>query len=125
MSTQPLAAAVAPGAASNRKPSNGRAPLVDAATLAATLGVSRDFVYEHADELGALRLGNGPRARLRFDVERAIAALSCYSSEQSQASNPAPALESEPAPAQRARRLPARSPQHAALLPDRPRRTAR
>ena len=63
MSTQPLAAAVVPNAAinaataSSTKPSNGRAPLVDAAALAAELGVSRDYVYEHAAELGALRLG--------------------------------------------------------------------
>ncbi|HWC49526.1 MAG TPA: hypothetical protein VG448_11645 [Solirubrobacterales bacterium] len=39
---------------------------VDAATLAAELSVERDWVYAHADELGALRLG-GPNGRLRFD----------------------------------------------------------
>lgn len=42
--------------------------LVDAARVAAYLGVSRDYVYEHAGELGARRLGSGPRARLRFDL---------------------------------------------------------
>lgn len=31
--------------------------------------MSRTWVYEHADELGAIRLGRGPKARLRFDVE--------------------------------------------------------
>jgi hypothetical protein len=31
--------------------------------------VSRTWVYEHADELGAIRLGDGPRARLRFDAK--------------------------------------------------------
>jgi len=40
--------------------------LVDAASVAEHLGVSRDYVYEHADDLGARRLGSGPRARLRF-----------------------------------------------------------
>jgi hypothetical protein len=45
-------------------PSSGR--YVDAATLAAKLGVERDWVYAHADELGALRLG--PNGRLRFDL---------------------------------------------------------
>lgn len=50
-------------------------PLVDAATLARLLGVGRDFVYSHADELGALRLGSGPKARLRFDPDTARAAL--------------------------------------------------
>jgi hypothetical protein len=39
---------------------------VDAATLAKELAVERDWVYAHADELGALRLG-GPSGRLRFD----------------------------------------------------------
>jgi hypothetical protein len=42
--------------------------LVDAAELAATLGVERDWVYAHARQLGAVRLG-GPRGRLRFDVD--------------------------------------------------------
>ena len=51
--------------------------LVDAATLAAELGVERSWIYEHANELHAIRLGTGPRARLRFDavvVRAAIAA---------------------------------------------------
>jgi hypothetical protein len=42
--------------------------LVDAATLAAELGVERSWVYEHANELHPIRLGTGPKARLRFDV---------------------------------------------------------
>jgi hypothetical protein len=48
--------------------------LVDAATLAAALGVSRDFVYAHANELGGERIGSGPRGRLRFDLDKALAA---------------------------------------------------
>lgn len=44
-------------------------PLVDAATLGRELGVSRQFVYDHAEELGVLRLGSGRRPRLRFDLE--------------------------------------------------------
>lgn len=43
------------------------AELVDAAEIARRFGVSRDFVYGHADDLGAVRLGDGPKARLRFD----------------------------------------------------------
>lgn len=43
-----------------------RARLIDAATLAIELAVERDWVYAHADELGAIRLG-GPNGRLRFD----------------------------------------------------------
>jgi hypothetical protein len=45
--------------------------LVDAATLAGILGIGRATVYEHADELGAVQLGEGDRPRLRFDVEQA------------------------------------------------------
>lgn len=40
---------------------------VDAAVVAAQLGVDRDWVYAHEDELGAVRLG-GSRGRLRFDL---------------------------------------------------------
>lgn len=47
---------------------------VDAATLAAELQVDRDWVYAHADQLGAIRLG-GPRGRLRFDRQQAHGAL--------------------------------------------------
>lgn len=48
---------------------------VDAQHLADELGVDRGWVYANAERLGAMRLGTGPRARLRFDVERAREAL--------------------------------------------------
>jgi hypothetical protein len=48
---------------------------VDARELAGILGISRSTVYERACELGAIRLGNGARARLRFDVVEATAGL--------------------------------------------------
>jgi hypothetical protein len=47
--------------------------LVDAAGLARVLGVDREWVYEHSDRLGAIRLGDGPRPRLRFELDRAVA----------------------------------------------------
>jgi hypothetical protein len=47
--------------------------LLDPVALAAQLGLTRAWVYEHAEELGVIRVGNGPRARLRFDLERAMA----------------------------------------------------
>jgi hypothetical protein len=47
--------------------------LVDAAAVARLLGVSRATVYAKADELGAIRIGNGKRARLRFDLARIVA----------------------------------------------------
>jgi hypothetical protein len=49
--------------------------LLDAGELARHLGVTRWWVYQHAPELGAIRIGAGPRARLRFDVDAAKAAL--------------------------------------------------
>jgi len=49
--------------------------LVDAADVALRLGVHESWVYAHADELGAIRLGDGERARLRFDLERVARAI--------------------------------------------------
>jgi hypothetical protein len=46
--------------------------LVDAAELARRLGVERTWVYTHAIQLGAIRLGKGRRPRLRFDPQVAI-----------------------------------------------------
>lgn len=45
----------------------GAVRYVDAAHLAHVLGVERDWVYAHARQLGAIRLG-GPQGRLRFDL---------------------------------------------------------
>jgi len=56
---------------------------VDAAELTTVLGVSRDFIYSHAAELGAIRLGSGPRARLRFDPAHALDALAARSCSES------------------------------------------
>jgi hypothetical protein len=49
--------------------------LVDARQLARDLDVSLDYVYSHASELGAMRLGSGPKARIRFDRDHARQAL--------------------------------------------------
>jgi hypothetical protein len=45
--------------------------LVGPRELAEGLGVSLDYVYAHATELGAMRLGSGPKARIRFDLDGA------------------------------------------------------
>ncbi|MFN2629615.1 MAG: hypothetical protein ABR569_13415 [Gaiellaceae bacterium] len=50
---------------------------LDAEGVARLLGVERSYVYEHAIELGARRLGGGPKARLRFRLEDVEAALPC------------------------------------------------
>ena len=43
--------------------------LVDAAELVAMFGIERSWVYAHAIELGAVKLGDGKKPRLRFDPE--------------------------------------------------------
>ena len=43
--------------------------------LAQHLRLNPAWVYEHADELGAIRTGNGPKARIRFDPHTATQAL--------------------------------------------------
>jgi hypothetical protein len=47
-----------------------RERLVTATDVAARFGVSRTWVYDNAERLGAIRLGTGSRARLRFDPKR-------------------------------------------------------
>ena len=52
------------------EPAPGSA-LIDAGELAQRTGVSRTWIYQHASELGAIRLGSGPNARLRFPPDAA------------------------------------------------------
>jgi hypothetical protein len=49
--------------------------LVDAAELARQFGIERSWVYSHAIELGAVKLGHGPKPRLRFDPQIAARVL--------------------------------------------------
>ena len=49
--------------------------LVDAAELARRFGIERSWVYTHAIELGAVKLGDGPKPRLRFDPQIAARVL--------------------------------------------------
>jgi hypothetical protein len=72
----------------SRQPTEG---LVDASVVAARLGVSRDWVYAHAAELGGRRIGEGSRGRLRFDLDQVLHAWRSDSkSEQAQANAPTP-----------------------------------
>ena len=55
------------------RPPRGRsvrpAPLLLSVTeVCVRFGVTRSWIYAHARELGAIRLGPSPRARLRFEV---------------------------------------------------------
>ena len=52
-----------------------RRELVDAAELARMFGIERSWVYSHAIELGAVKLGSGAKPRLRFDPEIAARVL--------------------------------------------------
>ena len=60
---------------------------MDAGQLARHLGLTRAWVYEHAQQLGAIQLGDGPRPRLRFDPQIAMQALN----ERRRRSEPQPA----------------------------------
>lgn len=66
------------------RPVGGRAPkgLATAKEVAACLGVAREWVYANQERLGAIRLGDGPKARLRFDLERTAEALRAESASQ-------------------------------------------
>jgi hypothetical protein len=56
--------ASAKGATTATAPEDG---LWTAGRVASHYDVAVRFVYQHADELGCVRLGGGPRPRLRFD----------------------------------------------------------
>lgn len=56
-----------------------RLRLLDAAGLARRLGRTRAFVYEHATELGALHVGDGPRPRLFFPWPEAVERMTARS----------------------------------------------
>jgi excisionase family DNA binding protein len=43
--------------------------LLSATEVAEQLNVSRGWVYEHAEELGAVRIGGGRKPRLRFPAD--------------------------------------------------------
>ncbi len=57
------------------QPAPGAYQLLDPKELARALNVSLDYVYAHAADLGAMRLGDGPKARLRFDLQTAQRAM--------------------------------------------------
>ena len=107
-----------------RQETPGLAGLVGAGALGDLLGVSRTWIYGHSDELGAVRLGQGPRARLRFDPEVSRQALSRYGSDRSDPLEVSNGGAPERPQAPRRRSLATRRPLSAATLPSRPRRAA-
>jgi hypothetical protein len=48
---------------------------LDTTAVARMLGCSEDWVRDHASELGAARIGDGPKGALRFEVRRVEEAL--------------------------------------------------
>jgi hypothetical protein len=56
-------------------PAPAPASLLTVKELARHLKLNPAWVYEHATELGAIRTGNGPKARMRFDLRTATEAL--------------------------------------------------
>lgn len=49
------------------------AQMLTAAEVAARLRVERGWVYRHSEELGSIRLGEGPNAPVRFPADRVAA----------------------------------------------------
>jgi hypothetical protein len=89
---------------SGEKAANPTQRLVDASVLADFLGVSRAYVYEHGEQLGAIRLGAGPRARLRFDPDLALERLTaCTTGRESEVA--ASSMVEPTAPRRRRQRL--------------------
>lgn len=65
-----------------REQDAGRPPvrgLVDANEVARRFDVSAQWVRDHATDLSAVRLGSGPKGRLRFDPVKVEAALTARS----------------------------------------------
>jgi hypothetical protein len=80
--------------------------LLDARELAARLGVRRSWVYAHARRLGPVRLGDGPLAPLRFDLQAARATIA----------TPAPSATKDSESTRRARRRTERVPADLPLI---------
>ena len=96
-----LAEAVAIRVAEYLRTDDSNAPLIDAAEVARRHGVTRSWAYDNAGRLGAVRLGNGSRPRIRFNPATVAAAL---------ASRIEPSSPTLRAPRQRVDRTPAGAP---------------
>src|ERR1700731_2784567 len=92
LATKLLATAGSPAPPSERT-------MLDPKALAKRLGVSAGYVYEHAVELGGVKIGTGPKARWRFDPGRASEAI--------RASTPGPSPSPPSPPRRRSRQQPA------------------
>jgi pyruvate/2-oxoglutarate dehydrogenase complex dihydrolipoamide acyltransferase (E2) component len=64
--------------------------------LAQHLKLNPAWVYEHAQELGAIRTGTGPKARIRFDLHTATQALKNHQPQTTATAPAAPRRKSTP-----------------------------
>jgi hypothetical protein len=81
-------------------PNGPSARVLDAAGVAELVGRARQWVYDHADELGAFRYGDGPRARLGFDrfaIEQWMRARKRPEAAESQRARPGRRMSGSPA----------------------------
>jgi hypothetical protein len=78
----------------DQRPAPKASTLLTVKELAHHLQLNPSWVYEHADQLGAKRTGNGPKARIRFDPHTATQALKQHQREIP----PAPAARTHRAP---------------------------
>lgn len=74
--------------------------LIATPVVARMLAVSEEWVRDHASELGAIRVGDGPKGALRFDPRRVRAAL-----ERRRVERPREASSGWPGPRRRSRGL--------------------
>lgn len=66
-SIEALAGCLAEALRGGAEAADGEQEMISAAEVSKRWGVSRRWVYVHADGLGVRRLGRGRRPRLRFD----------------------------------------------------------
>lgn len=71
-------------------PDSAAEELVDAKEIARRTGCSRWWVYEHAPELGAIKLGTGQNPRLAFSPTRVHAYLAACTEPRDPAATPRP-----------------------------------
>lgn len=90
--------------------------LVDAQAVADALGCSRQAVYRNAEVLGGKRIGTGPKAPWRFDLDRAV----CCSSSLPTTSNASSEAKSGAPRRSRKRSSAARLPDPCSILGVRP-----
>jgi len=70
--------------------------LVTAAEVARWCGVERSWVYAHAEELGARKIGTGERPRLRFDLAEVSERIAALGSSQSGSGRASTSIAADP-----------------------------